>query len=239
MLVSGRRTPRWFGKAGDNSTIWDSPSPKFIMGGSKEEKCDHPTQKPIELMRRPILNHAKRGAVVYDPFLGSGTTLIAAELTGRVCYGMELDPKYVDVIVQRWQGFTSKQATLEADGRTFDEVKAERLGVAAWIARCRKEIADIESQIRAGHPDIEGLCRALADWGAELRLLAKEGWALARPEAKIDLAELEKLCGMQCTDQEIAAFFGVSTRTIERRRKVKRFSDVMENAKATRCTLLG
>jgi hypothetical protein len=62
---------------------------------------------------------------------------------------------------------------------------------------------------------------------------------LARPEAKIDLAELEKLCGMQCTDQEIAAFFGVSTRTIERRRKVKRFSDVMENAKATRCTLLG
>jgi hypothetical protein len=55
---------------------------------------------------------------------------------------------------------------------------------------------------------------------------------LARPEAKIDLAELEKLCGMQCTDEEIAAFFGVSTRTIERRRKVKRFSDVMENAKA-------
>ena len=55
---------------------------------------------------------------------------------------------------------------------------------------------------------------------------------MARPEAKIDLAELEKLCGMQCTDEEIAAFFGVSTRTIERRRKVKRFSDVMENAKA-------
>src|SRR5882672_8199199 len=55
---------------------------------------------------------------------------------------------------------------------------------------------------------------------------------MARPEAKIDLVELEKLCGMQCTDEEIAAFFGVSTRTIERRRKVKRFSDVMENAKA-------
>jgi hypothetical protein len=55
---------------------------------------------------------------------------------------------------------------------------------------------------------------------------------LARPEAKIDIAELEKLCGMQCTDEEIAAFFGVSTRTIERRRKVKRFHDIMENAKA-------
>ena len=68
---------------------------------------DHPTQKPVELMRRPILNHTKRGEVVYDPFLGSGTTLIAAEMTERRCYGIELDPKYVDVIVQRWQHFTT------------------------------------------------------------------------------------------------------------------------------------
>jgi DNA modification methylase len=101
------------------------------MGGSKEEKCDHPTQKPVELMRKPILNHTKRGAVVYDPFLGSGTTLIAAELTGRTCYGCELDPKYVDVVIQRWQDFSGGQAKLEVDGRTFAEVKAQRLGVAA------------------------------------------------------------------------------------------------------------
>jgi DNA modification methylase len=126
-----KKNAPWFGKAGDNSTIWDSPSPKFIMGGSKEEKCDHPTQKPIELMRRPILNHTKRGASVYDPFLGSGTTLIAAELTGRVCYGLELDPKYTDVIIQRWQGFTNGQATLEGDGRAFEKVKTERLAVTA------------------------------------------------------------------------------------------------------------
>jgi DNA modification methylase len=125
-----KKNAPWFGKAGDNSTVWDSPSPKFIMGGSKEEKCDHPTQKPLELMRRPILNHTKSGAAVYDPFLGSGTTLIAAELTGRVCYGVELDPKYCDVIVQRWQAFTNLPATLEADGRTFDLIKSERLGVA-------------------------------------------------------------------------------------------------------------
>jgi DNA modification methylase len=126
-----KKNAPWFGKAGDNSTIWDSPSPKFIMGGSKEQKVDHPTQKPIELMRRPILNHTKRGAAVYDPFLGSGTTLIAAELTGRVCYGIELDPKYADVIIQRWQGFTSGQARLETDGQTFEAVKTERLAVAA------------------------------------------------------------------------------------------------------------
>ena len=120
----------WHGKAGQNSTIWDSPSPKFIMGGSDEEKFDHPTQKPMEVMRRPILNHTLPGEAVYDCFLGSGTTLIAAEETGRICYGSELDPKYVDVIVRRWQGYTGKQAVLDGDRRTFDEIAEERLGVA-------------------------------------------------------------------------------------------------------------
>lgn len=116
----------WYGKAGENSTIWSSPSPKFIMGGSDEQKYDHPTQKPIELMRRPLLNHLRRGELVYEPFLGSGTTLAAAELTERVCYGIELDPKYVDVVIQRWQALSSKEATLDGDGRTFDQLKAKR-----------------------------------------------------------------------------------------------------------------
>ena len=82
-------------------------------------------------MRRPILNHTRRGELVYEPFLGSGTTLAAAEVTERVCYGMELDPKYVDVVVKRWQELTGKTATLEGDGRTFDEIRSERLAVAA------------------------------------------------------------------------------------------------------------
>jgi DNA modification methylase len=126
-----KKNAPWFGKAGENSTVWEAASPKFIMGSSDEEKFDHPTQKPLELMRRPILNHTKRGESVYDPFLGSGTTLMAAELTERVCYGIELDPKYCDVIVRRWEEFTGKQATLEADGRTFEQLKTERLGIAA------------------------------------------------------------------------------------------------------------
>jgi DNA modification methylase len=121
----------WYGKAGENSTVWDSPSPKFIMGGSDEEKFDHPTQKPMEVMRRPILNHTLPGETVYDCFLGSGTTLIAAEQTGRICYGVELDPKYVDVIVRRWQQYTGKQAVLDGDGRTFDEIAEERTEAAA------------------------------------------------------------------------------------------------------------
>ena len=120
----------WYGKAGENSTVWDSPSPKFIMGGSAEQKWDHPTRKPMALMTKPILNHTLPGEAVYDCFLGSGTTLIAAEQTGRVCYGVELDPKYVDVIVRRWQQYTGKQAVLDGDVRTFDEMAEERRSAA-------------------------------------------------------------------------------------------------------------
>jgi DNA modification methylase len=126
-----KKNAPWYGKAGENSTIWNSPSPKFIMGGSGEEKYDHPTQKPVALMRKSILNHTKRGEPVYDPFLGSGTTLAAAEMTGRVCYGLELDPKYIDVVVQRWQGLSGELATLEGDGRAFDAIQKDRLRIAA------------------------------------------------------------------------------------------------------------
>jgi hypothetical protein len=127
-----KKNAPWYGKAGENSTVWSCPSPKFIFGGSeKEEKWDHPTQKPMEVMRRPIVNHTLPGEAVYDPFLGSGTTLIAAEQTGRVCYGVELDPKYIDVICRRWQQYTGKLAVLESDGRTFDELAEERIGAVA------------------------------------------------------------------------------------------------------------
>jgi DNA modification methylase len=125
-----KKNAPWFGKAGENSTVWEVASPKFIMGGSDEAKFDHPTQKPLELMRRPILNHTKRGELVYEPFMGSGTSIAAAEMTERVCYGIELDPKYVDVVVERWQKLTGKKATLEGDGRAFDVIARERRGVA-------------------------------------------------------------------------------------------------------------
>jgi DNA modification methylase len=121
-----KKNAPWFGKAGENSTIWFSPSPKFIMGGSDEEKFDHPTQKPVALMRRPIFNHTKPGESVYEPFSGSGTTIVAAETTGRSCLAMELDPQYIDVAVLRWQQLSGKKATLERDGRTFEEIAASR-----------------------------------------------------------------------------------------------------------------
>lgn len=77
-------------------------------------------------MRRPILNNSSIGQVVYEPFSGSGTTIIAAETTGRSCYAIELDPAYVDVAVKRWQKFTGEEAVLENDGRTFAEVAQHR-----------------------------------------------------------------------------------------------------------------
>jgi DNA modification methylase len=117
-----RNNAHWNGDRAQ-STLWQ-------VRAREDDGHGHGTQKPVELMRRPILNHTTRGATVYDPFLGSGTSLIAAELTGRICYGLELDPKYADVIVQRWMDFTGQDARLEG-GRTFEQVKAERLGVAA------------------------------------------------------------------------------------------------------------
>jgi DNA modification methylase len=128
-----KKNAPWYGKAGANTTVWTSPSPKFLMGGSGEDKFDHPTQKPVELMRRPILNHLRRGEAVYDPFLGSGTTLAAAELIERVCYAIELDPRYVDVAIGRWQSLSGQKAVLEGDGRTFAQIACERLG-EVWDA---------------------------------------------------------------------------------------------------------
>src|SRR6202030_2960438 len=81
-----KKSAPWYGKAGENSTIWDSPSPKFIMGGADEDKFDHPTQKPVEMMRRPILNHLRRGELVYDPFLGS----LVAKQPRRILHAREL-----------------------------------------------------------------------------------------------------------------------------------------------------
>jgi DNA modification methylase len=85
----------------------------------------HPTVKPVALIADAILDCSARGEIVLDPFLGSGTTIIAAERTGRICYGLELDPRYVDTIVRRWQAFTGKNAQHANSGRLFNEIEKE------------------------------------------------------------------------------------------------------------------
>ena len=82
-------------------------------------------------MRRPILNNSSPGQAVYEPFSGSGTTIIAAETTGRACLAMELDPSYVDVTVRRWETFTGRQATLGREGPIFNDLARERAEAAA------------------------------------------------------------------------------------------------------------
>jgi DNA modification methylase len=79
-------------------------------GRLDEEKQDHPAQKPVLLSEIPIRNHLRTGEIAYDPFLGSGTTLVAAETMGRRCYGLEIDPKYCQVVIERWQGLTGRTA---------------------------------------------------------------------------------------------------------------------------------
>jgi hypothetical protein len=91
----------------------------------------HPTMKPVELVERALRNSSKTRDTVLDPFGGSGTTLIACERSGRQARLIEMEPTYCDVIIRRWQEHTGQLATLEADGRLFKELAAERLGLAA------------------------------------------------------------------------------------------------------------
>jgi DNA modification methylase len=116
---------RWRGDR-TQSTVWQIANLNSFGGNRDETVTGHGTQKPVELMRRPALNHTERGDRVYDPFLGSGTTLIAAEQTERVCLGLEIDPRYVDVTVCRWQEFSRKTATLVGTDQTFDQVRDAR-----------------------------------------------------------------------------------------------------------------
>lgn len=106
-------TGHWQGDR-KQTTLWAIDKPH-------KSETGHSTQKPIECMRIPIENNSKPGDEIYEPFSGSGTTIIAAEQTSRRCYAMELSPNYVDVAVRRWQQFTGKRAVLEATGEPFPE----------------------------------------------------------------------------------------------------------------------
>ena len=121
--------PCWYAVRGTARTNWSGDrkqSTLWTINAREDDGHGHGTQKPVECMRRPIENNSSPGQVVYEPFSGSGTTIIAAEMTGRCCFAIELDPAYVDVAVLRWQAFTGGTATLEDTGKSFAEVAAER-----------------------------------------------------------------------------------------------------------------
>jgi DNA modification methylase len=119
--VAGEKDP-WYGDK-SQSTLWEEKKPAANRL--------HPTAKPVELVERALLNSSKAGDIVVDMFGGSGSTLIGCERRGRKARLMEIDPKYADCIVRRFQEYTGKRATLDGDGRTFDEIAQERRKEAA------------------------------------------------------------------------------------------------------------
>jgi DNA modification methylase len=149
--------PCWYavrkGKAGhwsgdrSQTTLWQIEHLKSETG--------HSTQKPVECMKRPIENNSAPGQAVYDPFSGSGTTIIASEMTGRACHAIEISPAYIDVAVRRWQAFTGEAATLEGDGGTFAAVAAERVPYDAdadSLGSYHDAVAAVGKRVNAGEP---------------------------------------------------------------------------------------
>ena len=119
MLYGWREGSRhyWCG-ARDRGDVWfvDKPTVNDL----------HPTMKPVELIERVVDNSSQRGQLVLDPFAGSGSTLIACEKMKRIARLVEIDPRYVDVIVRRWQAFTGNLAVHEQNSRTFEQIEQER-----------------------------------------------------------------------------------------------------------------
>ena len=108
-----RKKGSWMGDR-KQTTLWS------IASTGQDVETKHATQKPVECMRRPMLNNSSPGQAIYEPFLGSGTTLIAAQSSGRVCLGIEIDPLFVDLAIRRWQAFTGEKAMRESDGANFE-----------------------------------------------------------------------------------------------------------------------
>ena len=119
MLYAVRNKGHWRGGR-KQTTLWT------IDSRAQDVETVHGTQKPVECMRRPIENNSVAGQTVYEPFAGSGTTIIAAEMSGRPCCAIELSPRYVDMAVRRWQAFTGRDAVLEATASTFAKTAALR-----------------------------------------------------------------------------------------------------------------
>jgi DNA modification methylase len=129
------------GRFGRNrSNVWTYAGVNTFGQGRMEALAAHPTVKPIALVADALLDCTARGDVVLDQFAGSGTTILAAEKVGRVGYGIEFEPKYVDVAIERWQRMTKLEATLAGDGRTFEEIRTVRSKAVAPPDRASAEV---------------------------------------------------------------------------------------------------
>jgi DNA modification methylase len=115
------------GRHGRNrSNVWTYPGVNTFRAGRLDDLAMHPTVKPVALIADAMRDCSRRGDIVLDLFMGSGTTIMAAERVGRRAYGLEIDPCYVDVALRRWQTYTKRDAILRGTGQTFDETAAAR-----------------------------------------------------------------------------------------------------------------
>ena len=121
------------------TNVWDYAGANTLREGRLDELAMHPTVKPVALVSDAILDCSRRGGIILDSFAGSGTTLIAAEKTGRRGYAMELDPAYVDTSIRRWEKYTGRQAVHAGSNRTF-----------AAVQRARRSKVDEKAEMPAG-----------------------------------------------------------------------------------------
>jgi DNA modification methylase len=119
--------PCWYAVRHGKNHQWNgdrSQTTAWAIPARDDAGHGHGTQKPVECMKRPIENNSAPGDAVYDPFVGSGTTIIAAEMMGRACYAIEIDPAYVDVAVTRWENFTGQKAERRTRGESYQSSEA-------------------------------------------------------------------------------------------------------------------
>ncbi|WP_418024628.1 site-specific DNA-methyltransferase [Paracoccus sp. TD-10] len=142
--LMGWRRPNRPPKVADQTlpSTWEMPS------FARDERPDHPTPKPLDAFGIPMRQHVARGGLCYEPFCGSGSQIMAGEVNGRRVFAMEISPAYVDVAVERWQAETGRDVILDGDGRTYAEVKAERLGEHAGTDAEADGDADGEASAR-------------------------------------------------------------------------------------------
>jgi DNA modification methylase len=119
----------------NRSNLWTYAGANTFRAGRLEDLATHPTVKPVALVADAIRDVTRRGEIVLDPFLGSGTTILAAERVGRRGYGLEIDPIYVDAAIRRWQKYTKRDAILKGTSQTFDKVADARASEKARRAK--------------------------------------------------------------------------------------------------------
>jgi DNA modification methylase len=158
------------------TNVWEYAGLSGFKSGRDDELAMHPTVKPVRMIADAMLDCSKPQSIVLDPFIGSGSTLIAGEMVDRRIFGLELDPSYVDVAVRRWQAFTGRDAILESTGQTFEEVEMERnplgsrspaqlpstrvLAIKPWLSAIE---ATVIPSARVGRPLRRGSSRAEAE----------------------------------------------------------------------------